>query len=280
MAHNIKDVAETITPDRARQLLEMNTKNRKINDNNLAGLVREIKAGRFVTNGDAIRISKSGTVLDGQHRLRACIIADTPIKALVITGLDDDTQYSMDAGVRRTLNTQLQIYGVKNATTVASMVNVLSGRDTQHKSIETLVTHNATVPVTEGVQYFKDNPWVIDYVKKCDRLAGHQNLLNTSLIGLLWREFSAAASEEDADVFFDLLKTGVGLTDGSAIFTLRNALIIDKTKLPQNRFTKKQRAALVIKAWNKYISGEECKVLRWQAGGAKPEPFPEIKSIN
>lgn len=75
MTVNINDVVETITPDRAKQLLEMNTRNRNVLHSNLDILTEEIRKGRFVANGDAIRIAKDGTILDGQHRLLACVRA-------------------------------------------------------------------------------------------------------------------------------------------------------------------------------------------------------------
>jgi hypothetical protein len=34
--------------------------------------------------------------------------------------------------------------------------------------------------------------------------------------------------------------------------------------------------ALTIKAWNLWITGETCRMLKWSPGGSKPERFPEI----
>jgi hypothetical protein len=33
---------------------------------------------------------------------------------------------------------------------------------------------------------------------------------------------------------------------------------------------------LIVKAWNAYRAGEPVKVLKYRAGGDKPEPFPEL----
>jgi len=58
----------TITPEIAIKMLSKNTSNRPLNQKHIAFLVRDIKAGRWKLNGDAIRFGENA-LLDGQHRL-------------------------------------------------------------------------------------------------------------------------------------------------------------------------------------------------------------------
>lgn len=65
----------TITPEKAKTLLVMNTKNRKLSRKLVQKYASDMAAGRWPYNGDPIRVSVSNVLLDGQHRLEACIAA-------------------------------------------------------------------------------------------------------------------------------------------------------------------------------------------------------------
>lgn len=274
MSADINTLVETITPAMAKKLLEKNTHNRKVDAQQLAGLIREIKAGRFVANGDAIRLAKDGTILDGQHRLKACLVANKPIQAIILTGLDTDTQYTMDSGVKRSLASQLTILGCKNSSAVASAIPNEIGRS--KTTIENMSANNYKIQISEGVDYYRTHPEIVEYVKLCNRLAGDVKLLPMMIIALLFKEFEKASTYEDAIGFFKVLRDGTGLSPDDAITCLRSRLIDDKNKLKVNKLNRKTKVVLTIKAWNKYIQGEKCQNLVYRPGGARPEAFPPI----
>lgn len=94
---------ETITPEIAKTMLGENVNNRRISRDNVNLFAREIRNGEWRFNGEAIKFGKDGRLLDGQHRLLAVIAADKPLTTLVIRGLEDETQQTMDSGKTRTL---------------------------------------------------------------------------------------------------------------------------------------------------------------------------------
>lgn len=89
---------ETITPEIAKTMLGENVNNRRISRDNVNLFAREIRNGEWRFNGEAIKFGKDGRLLDGQHRLLAVIAADKPLTTLVIRGLEDETQQTMDSG--------------------------------------------------------------------------------------------------------------------------------------------------------------------------------------
>ena len=101
---------ETITPDIARDYLEQNvSNNRNISDRHVAALARDIKAGRYAQNGETLKFSPEGELLDGQHRLWGCIVADKPFTTAVVRGvtsLDD-----VDRARPRTISNVMEIHG-------------------------------------------------------------------------------------------------------------------------------------------------------------------------
>src|SRR4051812_22224130 len=99
-----------ITPARAQEFLGNNSeRQRKINKSNLTKLVAEMSHGRFQLNGEALIVGAGGKVLNGQHRLLACINAKAGFWTVLVEGVDDELFYSIDVGKSRNLRDVLFI---------------------------------------------------------------------------------------------------------------------------------------------------------------------------
>lgn len=92
-----------ITPNLAKEYLTENTGNRQINKGNLEFLLNEMRSGRWRVTHQGIAISRSGRLLDGQHRLAAIVESGTSQSMLVTTGLEDDDFGAIDFGKTRTI---------------------------------------------------------------------------------------------------------------------------------------------------------------------------------
>ena len=90
---------ELITPSRAKELLEANINNRRVKNEVVNRYAQDILAGRWKEDtGEVIKISKSGIVLDGQHRLYAIVKSNTPIFLHIAYGVDDSVSDVLDTG--------------------------------------------------------------------------------------------------------------------------------------------------------------------------------------
>ncbi len=94
----------TVTPDMARQMLANRAPNRPINNARVAEFTRIIIAGEFRLSNDAIAFDTSARLLNGQHRLMACVLSGQPIVCLVLHAIPQENFRIMDRGSRRTLN--------------------------------------------------------------------------------------------------------------------------------------------------------------------------------
>jgi len=103
---------ETITPTKAKIILGNNPKNRQVRPNHVLALAHEIENDHWLINGDAIRIAKSGILLDGQHRLLAVIKADKAIKSYIVNDLDEKALNTIDVGKNRSAADVFQIQGI------------------------------------------------------------------------------------------------------------------------------------------------------------------------
>lgn len=115
----------TITPEHARDMLSRNNMNRTINKRAVKTLADQIIKGEWAYNGQAIIISDKGVLLDGQHRLTACVEAGVSIESEVIKGVNSSVFGTMDTGRIRGASDCLGIRGVENSVFVASVLRAL-----------------------------------------------------------------------------------------------------------------------------------------------------------
>lgn len=102
-----------ITPERAEWLLSLNTSNRRINLNNLAKITQAMIEDRFESfNGATIVVSKSGVILDGQHRLQAVVKSGKSVLLPMMIGVNDSVAPTIDQGLPRSVANILHIGGV------------------------------------------------------------------------------------------------------------------------------------------------------------------------
>lgn len=256
----------------ARQLLEQNTRNRKVSKGNYSKVFEAMTAGEWELNGEAIKIARNGQILDGQHRLMVSADNDIPFQTLIVYGLETETQDTMDTGKSRSTADVLSIEGYPGATNLAAIVLGVIRSERWGLKVATLGSASA-YPVTpkQALARLKDEPGLVDLsryavsIRKCG--------LSAKVAGVLYYHLSKIDAD-DAQFFFDSLRDGDGLVRGNPIHTLREHLLSLKNN-QRGALNTTYMAAVVIKAWNKYRLGEECKQLKFRPGGANPEKFPE-----
>ncbi len=114
-----------VTPHMATRWLEANTNNRTISDAHVRNLARAMNSSAWEMNGDPVRFSASGVLLDGQHRLSAIVKSGTTQRMLVIYGLGD-VMHTIDRNRARTAADHLVIkFKVQNSATVAGGLRAL-----------------------------------------------------------------------------------------------------------------------------------------------------------
>ena len=121
-----------ITPDIARYLLaNHNGKNRHISEAAVAKYARDMKANRWRDTGERITFDSNGNLVSGQHRLLACIEANTNFTVDIKFGLDPLAREATDTGRSRSaadvfmLMTDDKDYKIKTST-LNSMRKILN----------------------------------------------------------------------------------------------------------------------------------------------------------
>lgn len=258
-----------VTPQLAKEWLDHNTHNRNLRDRAIAAYARDMKAGNWAENGEAIKFAADGTLLDGQHRLSAIIEADVTIRMLIVTGLQATDQETMDAGRKRSLSDALHLRGETNSSVLGSIL-----RRTlmwEHGSYRNSGTYTPTN--TECLTFLEVHPEIRESTQVASTLR-KPSRLPASVLGLTHWLFSRIDAE-DAAWFFDKLGSGANLDQYHPVWTLRRrAELADQST---GRVPEDMLLACVIKAWNAYRDGQQIKILSFKPGGATPEKFPMPK---
>lgn len=261
-----------INSDDARELLQSNTDNRKIKRAKVAEYKRAIERGDFWFNGDAIRISDKGVMLDGQHRLEALASTNGTITVLLVEGLPAEARDTIDVGATRTAANLLEFGGGETGR-VANAVNIAAlGR-------AALILEDESMPSKlEVAQFVHRNR---DELESAYRHGAHtveSSPLKGGTTPYALAAYLIGKVEQDQTVigeFFARLASGEGLYHGDPILTLRNRLISsppDTSGGSRHRYLK--NSALFIRAWNAWAAGKELNYLRaWGEGQRFPDPI-------
>lgn len=260
---------EKITPAIAAKLLTTNYGNRNLREGFVERLARDMAAGHFSLTGEAIKVAEDGTLIDGQHRLQACILADVTIETLVVRGVKVDVMQVVDSGVKRTLADRLTWKGEKS-------VHALAAASTHCWRYDCGALRSPTPypTITESLQWINENPDIRHSVMVGQAASKRVRTAPTPLIAAHY--LTSRVSLEDADAFMDKLTSGLGYTDGDGVFLLRRWCEnqMGSRDVPGNLVI----FCVVLKAMNQWRAGEKRSNLTWRRGGAAPEDVPTVYS--
>lgn len=238
-----------ITPEVAAALLENNPANRPIRKPHVEALARDMASGRWQVNGDAIRMNCDGSLIDGQHRLSACVKAGVPFETVVISGLPADVRATIDGGVKRTHGDRLSMIGVANANTVASTTKLLAG-------IATGQGRGVSLTTLEADAILRANPGIHYSVSHCH--AAFPGL--GTMLSALHYIGHATGQAERADAYVEVFKSGVPNYSGCAAHTLRERLIRHQNELSRYSYDDKLRAACAT--WRHFVTRTPVKQIK------------------
>lgn len=252
---------ETITKQRADELLAMNHNNRPLRERYVADLCSRLQRGEWKLNGEAIKVNGHALV-DGQHRCTAVSRTGIPIESLVVYGLPDDIAETLDTGRGRSPSDVLSMRGEKHAAMLAAAASWLlryyDGNITSHRQAYTHAQIIASIEQHPGIRHS------VKWVGNCA-----PTFIKHS--GVAAMHYLCSQSDRDAArVYFEALFSGEGLTKHDPAYRVREAFIANRAAM--RKVSHGILCAYVIKGWNCYINGTPLKVLRQRPG----DDFPAV----
>lgn len=258
-----------VTPQMAAAWLENNVDNRKVIPGHLKSLEAFFRRGEMKLNGQTIKFSVTGRLLDGQHRLMACANTGVGFWTLVVYGLEEDSFDTIDVGGKpRQVRDILGIRGEANARDLAAALNSLNDFSESGGGFYDGRSRSFSVAVAD--QLLNRHPMIRESVT---RLSTHRNFLwrNATCYCLhyLFGLSDATLAEDFAGILID------GASDIDRPFNrFRESLIrTDKIKA---RHSMRVNAARAIKAFNFEKTGNRPRIIVWRDG----ESFPQIDGLD
>ena len=264
---------ERITPEVAEEMLRHNTHNRHLSSNirlSRGNVFKSMECGEWRLTGESIKFAKDGTLLDGQHRLSACVATGNPFTTVVVRGLEIRSQELMDSGRKRSTSDVLSIDGVKSSRTVAaaSIVVINYALSADYNFSNNSIQHFSR---ERQLRFIRDNETELERAVSRTRKCAQVPFAQSAMSGLAFL-FGRISGVDTGWFFTDLAKISPEL---QPVAMLRQSFI--NVRMKTNRGADRQlTAAYAIKAWNAYMNGNEINNLQWRKGGARPERFPQI----
>jgi hypothetical protein len=278
----------SVTPRLANEWLKSMVANRPLSDKKVMEYAIAIDQGQWVLNGETIKFDKDGHLFDGQHRLRAGILADKAFLSHVVRGIEDPNAFAtVDTGKARTAKDVFGIAGWQNNAIASGAALVLYA--VEHKrlgwggivgsyskggatGISARLRRGAKLDVVSRDELYKFAVGIEQELAQAVRYANGSHagrvMPRTSIAALyyMFRQKSAT----DADRFFTDLGEGVGLQKQDPVYVLRERLLRAKKDA---RLTRWAILGFAIKAWNARRAGKVLALLRVTDG----EQFPKVK---
>lgn len=282
---------EHITPERAQELLASNTHNRPIRPARINSYADEMGAGLWKLTGETIKIAADGTIIDGQHRLLACLQAGEAFDAYVVTGLDRQVFAVIDNPLPRHAKDAIQVSALdrgveeKSVALLAATLRLV-GRYQEHgtfirgaaESARACSRPNNTKTGSAALETLERNPEIREYVARTvDYQSRIRGVLAPSMFAGCWYLFSRQ-DPEAADLFMDKLATGLNAEADDPVYVLRERLMKSQAAAPRtsaripDAYTK---LALIFKAWRYTRQGRKCKYLHF----SRTDSFPSLDDL-
>lgn len=245
----------TITPELAELWLRHVRNIRALSQPTIDAYARDMKHAHWPESGETIKWDVNDVCFDGEHRLRACIVAGVPFESWVIVGLPETAAKSVDLGLRRQLAQILRASGERYGSQVASTATLMwrweRGRDA-------LVDSHIKPSIYDLSDVLERDPDIRSSVELAHGSFGRACRLSRSSTVPAFIHYLASRNHRDkATQFLDQVANGKRIGVGDSAWLLREKLI--KRGRGQNRFSQRETLALWVPAWNAFAQNKALK---------------------
>lgn len=262
---------ELVTPESATELLQRKRPSAGENPSAITAYAEAMRQGRWILNGMPLILSRTGVLLDGVQRLRACIKAGVPFLTVLAQNIPDDVLHTIDQQRRRSFAGVLESRGIPHAHALQSALVKLIRYDDGK-----MLRGAGTASWSRMDRVLRANPDLEQAVKMS--LESEATVLSeavrTPLIFMGFRVDKAATRR-----FLDAVAHPEKHSPMEPGARIRDLIDITRGD-PATRLKPVTLFALCIKALNATISGEHQRAYTWidkTANPTKGEDFPALE---
>ncbi|WP_278400474.1 hypothetical protein [Stutzerimonas kunmingensis] len=255
-----------ISPEQARQWLNLNIGNRPASQAHVAKLERSIREGKWKMTGDPIRFSKTGKLIDGQHRLQAILNSGSTVQCVVMRDLEDEIFNVIDSGKSRQKSDILFIelgLPVETCKVLASACGWVIDYEREQYGF------HGKADKSDVLEFVTANPSLIESAIYAQALP-HQSPVPRS-IAAFFHFYASRRNQHSAERFLERFM--VGTVDGADDNLLHLRNLCFTSKLNRRQLGRPEIIWRMIKIWN---SEQRAKPIRYFSNTAvrQGEAFP------
>lgn len=267
---------QIITPEQAEQMLKLNIENnRPVSISVVNQYAIDMMQNKWLGTADSIKFDNQGRLIDGQHRLRAIIQANTTVEMWVATELTVEAVKYIDTGRKRSSNDLLHMQGIGGgyATDISAVTRKIIGWESQAHTVLSNFGNGGGVKMKCSIS----NHQILEYCQTHPDVVAHAifgknlycktpvKLFSSADLGFLQWLLSQKDAEK-ADEFLEKLCLKDNVPADSPIACLYNRLLTSKTSL-----TPLLKLKLTFQAWNLWRQGKKISALKVAHMEALPE---------
>ncbi len=247
----------TLDKELIEKLLEINTNNIPPAKAKITQYSKLMESGRWCYNGDSIRVSKSGVLLDGQNRLMAAKLVGKTLVCDLVVGLNDDVFTTIDTGrirrsghiIARQFNNNDEDIGASDSNTLSTAITKVLRHDCGFAQSIAINDMTSRIVVTPDVimNYINENPEILEQLRYLKANFGSRTVIPQSTI-LYMLHITSRFNEDYAKKYLQKLIKGIGLKENETLQLFNAQLHLIKSK--SAKWTKSEVDQALIKIWN------------------------------
>ncbi len=264
---------ETWTPEDAQKAFDTQKTNRDLSQARVDQYARDMAEGRW--NGvTTIYFNTKGHLVDGQHRAMAQVKSDTTQSWIVLRGVPDDWQKTMDNGYTRNVGQQLKM--TEGVDQSLAMLTVAVARNVYRTVHEKWGAAQAisTAEVWETLEKHPDLR--ISAEIALNNKQRSMTPIPPNVMGIAHWMIMQANGQEIADWFIEKVVTMEGESSATVIGALSrrcNELKRQRVRVPHRDYL-----LMMIRAWNLVAEGKHQKRI-YQKTKLKNFVLPQAKRV-
>lgn len=272
-----KKIIETewvkIGPAEAEAMLAKSAINRKLRSRLVESYTEDMREGLWNETGEAIKISRTGQLLDGQHRLNAIIEAGVTLELLVVRGLPDESQALMDQGAARTAREALELSGVTYSAWTSAIARWVLLAGEPGPEIAARMKRKASTARIQKI--VKENPDIQDAAANYGGLQKHIPGSPTA-IGYCWFWMNRVDPTACQEFFGAMATMSFKALEDPRKAALKTLGRLEEYGVTHNKDKAVATVSVLTRSWNAWRVGDELGSMRVKARGRLIDPEKPI----
>lgn len=261
---------QTIHPIQAKRLLDGQIKNRKVSKASIKKYAEAMSSFNWELNGTSL-VFANNTLIDGQHRLHACIKSRTPFTTLVVKIEDESVFSTLDTGKKRSNSDVVSVDEPKGASTKVAAIDIVAKIDQDSKLVGNGAGARLNIPTYEILDYVQKYSFMETSVEETLAYSKKLKVKKSSLAALHYLLSRAASNQTDVDLFLGEVFGAYNCTIGSPSTVLKDAIVKGLIAKTINK-TPGWLIRAGILAWNAWRQGKTMQ--RLNVGNSPMIPTP------